>query len=156
MKLNVAADFFKSLRDETNIKSEIKIYESFIGLISNLENREFTEEELKSIEIKLDELELKSNPENRIKYFRSRLNEFKKYLKDKLSLISEGYYTAIGIALGVAFGAAFGSLYEMGIGVTFGMIIGLIIGAYMDSEARKQNRVLKIKSNKTGYNYSKK
>lgn len=145
MKLNVAAAFFNSLRIETNKKAEIKIYESFIGLISNLENRNFANEELLAIETKLDELELKSNPENRIKYFRKRLNEFKKYLKDKFSLISEGYYTAIGISLGVAFGAAFGSIFGMGVGVAFGIIIGLIIGANMDSEAKKQNRVLKTK-----------
>ena len=142
MKLNVASDFFKNLGIETNTKSEIKIYESFIGLISNLENRNFANEELQAIETKLDELELESNPENRIKYFKKRLNEFKKYLKDKFSLISEGYYTAIGISLGVAFGAAFGSIYGLGTGVSFGMIIGLIIGAVLDSEAKKQNRVL--------------
>jgi hypothetical protein len=70
------------------------------------------------------------------------LNEFKKYLKDKFSLISKGYYTAIGISLGVAFGAAFGSIYGLGNGLTLGMLIGLVIGAILDSEAKKQNRVL--------------
>ena len=142
MKLNVASDFFKSLRSETNNASEIKIYERFIGLISNLENRNFENEALEAIETKLDDLKLKSNPPNRKKFFRKKLNEFKKYLSSKFSLISEGYYTAIGISLGVAFGAAFGSVFGLGIGVSFGMIIGLIIGAILDSEAKKQNRVL--------------
>ena len=149
MKLNIAADFFKSLKAEANKKSEIKIYERFIGLISDLENRDIADEELQGIEKKLDLLELKSNPENRTKYFRKRLGEFKKYLRDKLSLISEGYYTAIGISLGVAFGAAFGSIFEIdngGNGVAFGIIIGLIIGVNMDAKAKKQNRVLDAKS----------
>ncbi|MBK8555641.1 MAG: hypothetical protein IPL65_07660 [Lewinellaceae bacterium] len=145
MKLHAATDLFKRLSIETDRKSEIKIYERFIGLISNLEERRFTHEELQAIEKKLDELDLKSNPENRIKYFRNRLNELKKYLRDNFSLISEGYYTGIGISLGVAFGAAFGSVFKMGVGVALGMMIGLVIGAYMDEEAKKQNRVLKSK-----------
>ena len=145
MKLNATADFFKRLSIETDRKSEIKIYERFIGLISNLEERRFTHEELQAIEKKLDELDLKSNPENRIKYFRNRLNELKKYLRDNFSLISGGYYTGIGISLGVAFGVAFGSVFKMGVGVALGMMIGLVIGAYMDEEAKKQNRVLKSK-----------
>ena len=146
MKLNEASDYFKSLRDETNIKSEIKIYESFIGLLSNLENRSFTDEELHAIECKLDALNLKSHPVNNTKYFRKRLNEFNKYLNDKFSLVSEGYYAAIGISLGVAFGVAFGAVFGMGNGIAIGIIIGLIIGAYMDSSAKKQNRVLTTES----------
>jgi hypothetical protein len=145
MKLNEASDYFEDLRIGTNKKSEIRVYESFIRLISNLVNRNLTNEELQSIEIKLDELDLKSNPANSIKYFRKRLNEFKKHLKDRLSLISEGYYTAIGLSLGVAFGAAFGSIFGMGNGIAIGMICGLAIGAYLDYEAKKHNRVLESK-----------
>lgn len=145
MKLNAASDFFKSLRVQTNTKSEIKIYESFIGIISNLQERNFTEDELSAIELKLDELDLKSNPKNRIRYFRKSLNAFKSYLRDEFSLTPEGYYAAMGIAIGVAFGAAFGASYEMGFGVAIGMIIGLLIGISMDSAAKKQNRVLRSK-----------
>jgi uncharacterized membrane protein YccC len=146
MKLNEATDYFNSLMIETNNKSEIKVYESFIGLISDLENMPFTDEELQAIEIKLDELDLESSPENRIKYLRKKLRNFKRYLQEEFSLISKGYYTAIGLSLGVAFGAAFGTMFGLSVGVSFGMIIGLIIGVYLDSEAKKQNRVLGIKS----------
>ena len=145
MKLNAASDFFKSLRVQTNTKSEIKIYESFIGIISNLQERNFTEDELSAIELKLDELDLKSNPKNRIRYFRTSLNAFNSYLRGEFSLTPEGYYAAMGIAIGVAFGAAFGASYEMGFGVAIGMIIGLLIGISMDSAAKKQNRVLRSK-----------
>ena len=145
MKLNAASDFFKSLILKTDNKPEIKVYESFIGIISNLESRDFKEEELQGIEDNLDMLKLTSDPDDRKAYYRKSLNTFKKYLKDELSLITEGYYTAIGIALGVAFGVAFGAAFGMGIGLVLGMVIGLAIGASKDSDATKQNRVLKTK-----------
>lgn len=144
MNINEASDFFESQLNRVDKKSEIKIYKTFIGILSDLKKRDLTKEELQSIEEELDTLELKSNPENRKKYFKQKLAAFQEYLKDKLSLISEGYYTAIGMSLGVAFGAAFGAQYDMSMGVSFGMLFGLIIGSYMDSEAEKQNRVLKI------------
>lgn len=145
MKLNIASDLFKSLMTETNKKSEIKVYENFIGILSDLKNRDLSEEQLESMEEQLDFLNLESNPENKRKYYNRKLNEFKKYLKESLSLISEGYYTGIGIALGVAFGAAFGTVFGLSVGIAFGMMLGLAIGAVKDSEAKKQNRVLQTK-----------
>jgi ABC-type phosphate transport system permease subunit len=143
MRIDEASEFFKSLLSDTHSKSEQNIYENFIEILNDLKNRKLTEKQLQSMEEKLEFLNLEVNPLNKNKYYRLKLSEFKKYLKDKFTLISQGYYTAIGVSLGVAFGAAFGSLYGMGIGVAFGMIIGLIIGVYQDYEARKQNRVLK-------------
>jgi hypothetical protein len=145
MKLYEASEFFDNLILETDKKSEITIYESFIAIISDLEEREFDKEDLEDIEYNLDMLELNSNPDNRKRFYRKSLNEFKKYLKDQFSLITEGYYIGIGLALGVAFGAAFSSVLDVGNSVVFGMLIGLAIGASKDSEAKKQNRVLKTK-----------
>ncbi len=125
MTINDTINFLESLLTQTDKKSEIKVYENFIAILSNLKNRELTNEELQSIEEELETLDLKSNPENKKRYFSKKLAEFKKYLKDKLSLISEGYYTAIGMSLG--------------------MIIGLVIGRNKDAEAEKQGRVLKTK-----------
>ncbi|MFT4535021.1 MAG: hypothetical protein ACJA1A_001393 [Saprospiraceae bacterium] len=143
MKLYAASDFFENLITETDRKSEIKVYESFIKIISELENRDFEEDELHDIEDNLDVLGLDSDPSNRKKFYRNSLNELKKYLKDEHFLISEGYYKALGIALGLAFGVAFGSAIGVSNGLIFGMLIGLAIGASKDSEAEKQNRVLK-------------
>ena len=71
------------------------------------------------------------------------------------SLIIEGYYTTIGMAIGPAFGMLFGvtvlSFIEKSLGMTYGMIggilLGYIIGRYKDSEAEKENRVLKYSKN---------
>jgi hypothetical protein len=151
MKINEASDFFESLINKAGKKSEIKIYESFVGILSDLKNKNLTENQLQSIEEELDGLELNSNPGNKKKYYRKKLSGFKTYLKDKFSLITEGYYTAIGMSLGVSFGVVFGTIFKetigISIGIAIGMFIGLIFGKYLDSEAEKQNRVLKAKLN---------
>jgi hypothetical protein len=145
MKLNAASDLFKRLIAETNNKSEIKVYENFIAILTDLKHRKLSEEQLKSMEEKLDFLNLQASPENKKRFYSRKLTEYKKYLKEKLSLISEGYYTGIGLALGVSLGVAYGSMFNMGTGIAIGIAIGLSIGASMDAKAKKQNRVLKTK-----------
>ena len=149
MTINDAINFFESLLKRTDKKSEIKIYKDFITILSNLKYRELTEQQYQSIEKELKVLDLKSNFENKKRHFSKKLTAFKKYLKEELSLISEGYYTAIcmsmGMCFGVAIGASFGESTGIGLGVSFGMLIGLTIGRVMDAEAKKQGRVLKTK-----------
>jgi len=148
MNINEASDFFKSLISETDKNSEIRVYERFIGILSDLKNRDLTEKQLQSIEKELDTLNLNVSSENRKKHFKEKLNLFIKYLKEKFSLISEGYYTAIGISLGMSFGVAFGAAFNnVSYGLIFGMLIGLIVGAAMDSKAKKEGKVLRTKLN---------
>lgn len=145
MKLKVASDLFENLISETNKKAEIKIYKNFIAILSDLENRKLSKEELEAMEEKLDFLNLQASPENKRKYYSRKLNFYKEYLKEKFSLISEGHYTGIGLVLGISFGVAFGSMFNMGSGLAIGIAIGLSIGAAMDSKAKKENRILKKK-----------
>jgi len=149
MTINNATNYFETLLSRAIKKSEIKIYENFIGILSELKNRNLTEEQLRSIEVELGILKLKEIPENKKRYLRRKLNKFKVFLREELSFISEGYYTSIGMTLGVSFGIVFGTMFEETFGVSmglgFGVLIGLIIGRIMDSQAEKQNRVLKTK-----------
>ena len=145
MNISEAVSYFKKLLNETDQKSELRVYEKFVAMLSDLKNKDLTQEEFVLIEEELDELELQANVANRKKYIRKKYNLFTTFLKDKLSLTTEGYYTGIGIALGVAFGAAFISIFGSGISISLGMVIGLAIGAQKDAQAKKQNRVLKIK-----------
>ena len=150
MTINNAIIFFKGILTQTIKKSEIKIYKNFIGILSDLKNRDLTKEQLRCIEEELENLKLKEIPENRKKYFRRKLNEFQKYLKDEFSLTTKGYYESIGMSMGMVFGISIGaSIFGAGSGVStglmFGMLIGFIIGRYMDSEAEKKNLVLKTK-----------
>ncbi len=146
MTLNKAYDFFESLVSETSKKSEIKVYQEFIQILSGLGKRNLSEREILSIELELDALDLYSNPNNNKKYFNKALSKFKEYLKIEFSLISEGYYTALGMSLGICFGVAFGSLIDEKLGVStglvVGMVIGLLIGSYLDNQAKAQGKVI--------------
>ena len=112
--------------------------------------REFSKDEIQSLETELDSLNLKSNPENRKKYFKKALSKFEKYLKDTFSLTSKGYYTNMGIGLGTSYGILFGVVvlasFERSLGISLGMIIGMLIGLTigrnMDSKAIAEGRVL--------------
>jgi hypothetical protein len=143
MKLDEASAFFKNLIIESDNKTEIKIYKNFISIFTDLNNRDLSEEQLKSIEEKLDSLNFNENSDNRKKHFKQKLNLFVGYLKEKLSLISKGYYTAIGLSLGMSFGVAFGAAFKnVSYGLIFGMLIGMLIGIAKDSKAKKEGKVL--------------
>lgn len=150
MTLNKATNFFESLVSKTENKSEIKVYEKFLDILNELKTREFSQEEIQSIEMELENLNLKSNPENRKKYFKKALSKFENYLKDVFSLTPKGYYTNLGIGLGSSFGILFGIVFlsslerSLGIalGLSFGMLIGLAVGKSLDSKAKSEGRMI--------------
>ncbi|RED45269.1 hypothetical protein DFQ10_102137 [Winogradskyella eximia] len=150
MTLQEAYNYFKSLKTKTTKKSEIKVYNQFIDILKKLENREFTTDEFQSIEVELGNLNLKSNPDNRKKFFKKALTQFKNYLKDTFSLTTEGYYTKLSVSLGMLFGVAFGVImgerFEKSLGISFGICIGMFIGAYIgrrkDAQAKAAGNIL--------------
>ncbi|MBE0663489.1 MAG: hypothetical protein IH597_13610 [Bacteroidales bacterium] len=150
MTLQEAYNFFESLKTETTKKSEIRVYEKFLHILSELNNRDFTTDEIQSIETELDSLNLETNHENRKKYFGKTLRKFNEYLKNTFSLIPSGYYITYGTALGVAFGSVLGVLFGqvfdkspgISVGVSIGIIIGLLAGQYLDSQAKAAGNVL--------------
>jgi len=150
MTLKKAHNFFEKLIDQTTDKSEKKVYERFSQVISSLISREFSEDEIHSIETELDRLHLDSIPEKKKKYVKKALNNFEKYLKNTFSLTSRNYFTNLGIGLGSSFGILFGIVVLSGfdrslgiaLGLSFGMLIGLIIGKTMDAEAAVNGNVL--------------
>ena len=150
MKIQETYNFFESLKTETNIKPEIKVYEELLHILSSLLTREFSKDEINSIETELDSLNLQSNPENKKKYYKNSLSKFQKYLKDTFSLTSKGYYTKLGVQLGSSFGIVAGIIigerFEKSLGIALGigigMLIGLFIGRSMDAKAKSENRTL--------------
>ena len=166
MNINEASKFFKNLVTETEVKSEVKVYEKFIAILSQLENKDLSEEQIRSIEDKLDTIDFEVNREDRKKYYNKKLAEFSNYLKKEFSLISDAYYMtmgmsigmSLGMSLGMTFGVVFGSIsgsdsgtsngliYGMIFGMTIGMAIGLGIGVSMDAKAKKEGKVLSTES----------
>lgn len=150
MTLQEAYNFFESLKIETTKTSETKVYEKFLHVLSALKTRAFSKDEIQSIETEIDSLNLKSNPDNRKKYFKKALRKFETYLKDTFSLTSKWYYTHLGIAFGPAIGVLFGvvvlSVFDRSLGIAYGtaigLLIGLIIGQYMDTQAKAAGNLI--------------
>ena len=150
MKLHEILILFKELNNKTDDKAESKIYSRFISIISELNQRELSEEELNSIENQLDSLNNQSEYKNKRKFYKAELNKFEKLLRDNLYLVSKDYYKKLGIALGSSFGILFGIVFlsnldrSLGIslGISLGMLIGLLFGRNKDLKAEQEGRVI--------------
>ena len=150
MTLQEAYIFIESLKTETTNKSETKVYNQFKTILKKLEKRELTVDEIQSIELELDSLNLKSNPENSKKFFKNALNKFENYLKETFSLTSKGYYTNLSVSLGILFGVVIGVLigerFEKSLGLSFGICMGMFVGAFIgrrkDNQAETAGNVL--------------
>jgi len=150
MTLKNATNFFESLVSETSKKPEIKVYQEFIQIITGLEKKDLSESEILAIETELNSLNLKSNPENRKKYFKKVLSKFEKYLKDTFSLTAKGYYTKLYAGLGLSFGLLFGvaifSNFERSLGISLGLIGGMVVGSLIgrdkDAQAKAAGKML--------------
>lgn len=142
MTLKNAVTHFKSLVAETTKKSEIKVYQEFIQILSSLEKRDLSETEIQAIEAELEALDVNSASTHSNKHYKKALQQFKKYLKDTFSLTTKGYYTNMGVGLGTSFGVLFGVVVlgsferSMGIslGISLGMLMGLLIGRHLDAQ----------------------
>ena len=149
MNFTEVITLFEDFLKQDSTKSETKIYNSFITVIKELQDRKLTEDELTDFETFLDELKLRSNPENNKKYYKKQLNKLIQFILKKLNLIQEGTYIALGLSLGTGLGLSLGipilgTTYGVTYGMTFGMIIGIVIGTYLEQKAKKENRVLYI------------
>lgn len=150
MTLQEAQSFIENLNLETANPSEIKVYKKFLHTLTELQNREFTKDEIQTLEAELDRLNLTSNPENRKKHFSKALQQFEKFLKATFSLTFKGYYTKMGIALGISFGILFGIVFLSGferslgisMGLCLGMLIGLLMGRSLDMKAASAGTVI--------------
>lgn len=132
-------------------KSEKKIYKQLLGALKNLRERDLPLEQLRLLEEAIERFPMQDAD---LKELRKRSAAFQKFARKTLSLIPEGYYTALGLAFGVALSAPFGPILQRttgmglgisgtGLGVCLGLIAGYLVGSYLDVEAAKQNRVLK-------------
>ncbi|MBE15847.1 MAG: hypothetical protein CL867_06325 [Cytophagaceae bacterium] len=150
MTLKNAIHFFESLETETSRTSEIKVYQEFIQIITSLEKKGLSKNDMLSIERELDSLNLRSNPLRRKKYFKKALSDFKNYLKDTFSLTTKGYYTtfygSLGLVFGLLFGVAIFANLERSLGISLGLIGGMVFGSIMgrskDAQAKTSGKML--------------
>ena len=109
MKIHQASKLIEDLFDQSENKSEKKNFKKLLGILTHLEGRDLTEEQLRSIEEKIDELKLREHPQITARDLKRKSARFQEFLRGKLSLIPEGYYTALGMSFGVALGVSLGN-----------------------------------------------
>jgi hypothetical protein len=137
-----ATNTFEQLKKTAGSKSEVKVYDTFIAILLDLKNKDLTDVQVISIENYIDTLNLQSVPEDKKKYFRRKLSDFKSYLKSEYSLVPKDYYSEIGVGLGLTFGVVFGTIFNMAVGISMGLVFGIVLGRRKDAEAEAKNLVL--------------
>lgn len=154
MVVSEAKIILENLSSQTDKKREKALYKKFISVLTSIEKKDLSETETMNIEEKLNELELRFNPENRRAYFGKKLSSFVSFLKTNYSFVTNGYYIGLGLLFGMCFGAMIGTMFGVifgdGTGITFGaalgpgfgMAMGMAIGAVLDAQAKKDGRVI--------------
>ena len=148
MTLKNVLNLVEDLLSQTTKKSEIQLYEKFLHILSALKNREFSKDEMHSIERELESL--KSNPEDQKKQVKKVASESEHFLIDSFDLTPKGYYTNTGLILGSSIGVFSGivalSIFDwslsVSLGISLGSLIGLIIGHNMDFKAKATGNLL--------------
>lgn len=149
MTINKAKDYLNTLLNTSTTKSEIRVYQKFVLVLTGLENRNLSNGQINLIEQKLTALELNQQTKNRKRYIGKKLNTFVTYLDTAFSFILKDHFANYGLSIGMVFGVAIGTAIfrDSGgstTGMCIGMFIGYIIGLYLDNEAAKNDKVLII------------
>ena len=138
--------FLKRQLSKANKKSEIRTFKKFIAILTNLKEKDLTQEHLHAIESYIKYLELEKIPSYSNELFKQKLSKFKKYLKTKLRFVPNKYYTNIGVSFAIPF--AIGFVVPYGISTTTLIVISIpvlfVVGISMllDLRIKKQGRSL--------------
>ncbi|QHI35061.1 hypothetical protein IMCC3317_04070 [Kordia antarctica] len=136
--------FLKRQLSKTKDNAEIKTFEKFISILSNLKEKELPQEQLTKIESYITYLELEKIPSFNNEIFKQKLTKFKRFLKKKLKLVPNNYYTTYAISFAASFAIAF--VIQDGIPLTTKLIVvsaALVligIGVSIDSKIKRQER----------------
>ncbi len=147
MKVDEALIIFYKLKNNTEDKTESKIYAKFITILLDLQQRDFNSNQKKDLETKLLSLNLKNNLYPTKKNLNKELTSFEYFLSDKFSIISENHYVSKGMALwlfsSIILFYSFGQFSVIG-----ALLVAIIFGVVLDLEAKAQGRVIKMENNR--------
>ncbi|MGK0325555.1 MAG: hypothetical protein ACJA2M_002992 [Polaribacter sp.] len=147
MKVDEALIIFYKLKNNTEDKTESKIYAKFITILLDLQQRDFNSNQKKDLETKLLSLNLKNNLYPTKKNLNKELTSFEYFLSDKFSIISENHYVSKGMALwlfsSIILFYSFGQFSVIG-----ALLVAIIFGVILDLEAKAQGRVIKMANNR--------
>jgi hypothetical protein len=146
MKIDEALIIFFKLKNNTEDRTQSGIYDKFITILLDLQQRDFTANQKKVIETELLSLNLKNNFNPTKKDLNKKLSSFESFLTTKFSIISENYYVSLGMTLwlfsSIILFYCFGQFSVIG-----ALLVTITLGVILDLEAKGQGRVIKITDN---------
>lgn len=146
MKIDEALIIFLKLKNNTENKTKSGIYDKFITILLDLQQRDFTSNQKKEIEIELLSLNIKNILNPTKKDLNKKLSSFETFLTNKFSIISRNYYVNIGMALwlfsSIILFYCFGQFSVIG-----ALLVTITLGLFLDREAKGQGRVIKTTNN---------
>lgn len=136
--------FLKKQLSKTNEKSEIKTFQKFIELLQKLKEKDLNSEQKESVESYIKYLELEKIPSFSNDMYKNKLIEVKKFLKSKLRLVPNNYYTIWTASFAVSFAIGFAVQsnidYSLKIGIISVALFITAIGIVMDIKMKRQGR----------------
>jgi transcriptional regulator with XRE-family HTH domain len=134
----------KKQLSKTNKNSEIRTFKAFIGLLEKLKDKDLTNEQKEGIENYIKYMELEKIPSFSNEMYKQKLSKFKKYLKNKLRLVPNNYYTTWVSSFGFSFIIGFMVQQKVDgqtkmIAVAAGLVL-IAIGVLVDLRIKKQER----------------
>jgi len=146
--LNSTLIFFKRKLSKTSEKSEIRNLNKFISLLTNLKNKDLTQEQVSAIENYIQYLELEKIPSFSNDLFKQKLSKFKKHLKTNLGFVPNNQYKNIAIYFSIPFVIGFVSNYKIDLSIKIGIALAAItlitIGVILDFRIKKMGRTLRF------------
>lgn len=140
--------FLKKKRSVTENTSDLKTLDNFINVLSNLKEKELSQEQTQGIESYINYLELEKIPSFNTELFQPKLEKFKTFLKKKLKFVPNNFYTKMGMYFTLPFTISFfitsGNTISNKIVVVVLVGILLLMAVFLDSRIKKQNRSLEF------------
>ncbi len=136
--------YLKKQLSKTSDKSEIKTFKKFIEILTQLREKNLSAEQKEITESFIHYLELEKIPSFNNVAFKHKLGKFKKFLKTRLRLVPNNFYTTWAVSFGFSFAAGFsiqGSIdLYIKIGVISFAILFILTGILMDLKMKRQER----------------
>lgn len=150
MNIKQTIEFLENLKSNSEKRSEINLYKLFVDLLLSIEWLELSEDKIKNITNKLEELNIDAIQEKQYKYIKKQYIAFTQYLETEHKLIEKWRYLSLWMSLWMVFWLAVATItwleFWMWNETTWGligwMLVGMVIWSIMDKKAEDENRVL--------------
>jgi hypothetical protein len=156
MTIQEAINYLGKLKVQVQDKKTAISCQSFSSLLDDLQSKDLTKADLRTINKKLSELDITADSPNKNKQLKKAKGLFLAFLHKTFAYSTKDYYTSLymglgisfglslGIGVGVSFGMPKGLVFGMMIGMALGMGIGLVLGNMKDTIAEREGRILRF------------